>query len=369
MIFVEDLIKILKKNKINFFAGVPDSILKNFSNYLQNFPKKKHMIATNEGSAVGLGIGHYLSTKKIPCIYMQNSGLSNAINPLISIANKEVYSIPMLLMIGWRGAHRIKDEPQHMAKGKITPALLKLLKINYCVVDSAKDLPKINKLIKTSYKTKKIIACLFKKDILKIKIKKNLKKTNKNTLLRSVFIEEFLKYIPNNSRIISTTGYTSRELMQIRSEKKIKKSKDFYMVGGMGHSSSVALGYALSSKKKTFCLDGDGSVLMHLGALRTIGHNKNHNFKHIIFNNNSHESVGGQPTNALGINFKNLVKSLGYQNYFKISNFKEIKKKLKFFFNNKGPSFLEVKIKNGTMKVLTRPKNLKNIKNIFMSNQ
>ena len=160
MINVKELLNVLYKNKINFFTGVPDSVLKSLSKNFYNLDKSSHVIAANEGSAVSLGIGYYLSTKKIPCIYLQNSGLSNAINPIISIAHKNVYSIPLLLMIGWRGAPGIKDEPQHMVKGKITTQLLKLLDINYCILRSGKDLLKLDSLIKKSYRSKKIIACL-----------------------------------------------------------------------------------------------------------------------------------------------------------------------------------------------------------------
>ena len=131
MIKISSLINILKKNNSNFFTGVPDSVLKELSVFLQNKKKKTHIIATNEGSAVSIGIGHYLSTKKIPCVYMQNSGLSNALNPLISIAHHKVYSIPLILIIGWRGSPRLKDEPQHNVKGKITEKILKLLNIKY----------------------------------------------------------------------------------------------------------------------------------------------------------------------------------------------------------------------------------------------
>ena len=155
MILVENLINTLKKNKINFFTGVPDSILKHFSSFIENFSRKKHIIATNEGSATSLGIGYYLSTKKIPCIYLQNSGLSNAINPLISIASKEVYSIPLFLMIGWRGAPNKKDEPQHIAKGKITPRILKLLKIDFCILREERDLSELKRIIKIAYQKKK----------------------------------------------------------------------------------------------------------------------------------------------------------------------------------------------------------------------
>ena len=171
MVPVKELLKILKKNKISFFAGVPDSVLKKLSDNFNQLDKSKNIIATNEGSAVALGIGYYLSTKKIPCIYLQNSGLSNAINPLISLAHKRVYSIPLLLMIGWRGSPSIKDEPQHKIKGKVTPYLLKLLDINYCILRKKKDLIKLDELIKKSYRTKTTVACLIEKDILQLQKK------------------------------------------------------------------------------------------------------------------------------------------------------------------------------------------------------
>lgn len=367
MVFVENLLKKLLKNKVDFFTGVPDSILKNFSSYLEKYPQKKHIIATSEGSAASIAIGHYLSTKKIPCVYMQNSGLSNAMNPLISIAGKTVYSIPLFLLIGWRGSPKKSDEPQHLAKGKITRNLLRLLKIDHCVLRKESDLKNLNNLINKARKKQSIVACLIEKDTLISKNKKINKKIH-NSILRADFIKEFLELIPKKSKIISTTGYTSRELMEVRKLKKDNKSSDFYMVGGMGHSSSVALGYSLSSKRKTFCLDGDGSVLMHLGSLRTIGYLKATNLKHIILNNNSHESVGGQTTTASGIDFQKLSSSLGYKSYFKIKSYEEIKTSLKKFIKARGPSLLEVKIKNGSLKNLSRPKNLINIKQNFIKN-
>ena len=368
MVFVENLFNLLKKSNINFFTGVPDSILKNFSIYLENLNLKQHIIATSEGSAVSIGIGYYLSTKKIPCIYLQNSGLANAINPLVSVAHKEVYSIPSLLLIGWRGSPNKPDEPQHKAKGKITLKLLKLLKIDFCIIRNQTNLSELKNLIIKAKKNNEVVACLIEKDILKTtkKIKRKIVQTN--VVLRSEFIGEFLKQITADSRIISTTGYTSRELIELRKKLNIKKGKDFYMVGGMGHSSSVALGYAINSKKKVYCLDGDGSLLMHMGSLRTIGYLKKNNYKHIILNNNSHESVGGQLTTAEGINFKKLTDSLGYKNYFNIKTRKEIKYKIENFIKSKGPSLLEVKIKNGSFFNLSRPDNLIKIKKDFMVN-
>ena len=195
MIFVEELLSILKKNKVFFYTGVPDSVLKELSIYLQSKNKNQHVIASNEGAAVSIGIGHYLSTNKIPCIYMQNSGLSNALNPLISIANKKVYSIPLLLMIGWRGSPNKKEEPQHEAKGKITPQLLKLLDINYCILRKKKDLVRLDKLIKNSYRTKTTVACLIERNVLKTQ--KKYKQITKNKIFasRKDFIFKLLKQI------------------------------------------------------------------------------------------------------------------------------------------------------------------------------
>ncbi len=367
MILVENLIKILKKNKISFYTGVPDSILTSLSKKLEKFSIKKHVIASNEGSAVSIGIGHYLSSKEIPCVYLQNSGLSNAINPLISIAGREVYSIPLFLMIGWRGSPKIPDEPQHKAKGKITLKLLKLLKIKFCILRYEKDLIRLSKIIKESRKDRKIVACLIEKGTLKTKekIKKNI---SKKFISRAHFIKEFINLLPLRSKIVSTTGYTSRELMELRAKLNNKNGKDFYMVGGMGHSISVALGYAINSKKQVFCLDGDGSILMHLGPIRTVGFTKNSNLKHIILNNNSHESVGGQLTNAAGIDFKKISIGVGYKNFFKIKGERDLKSVLKKFIKVKGPSLLEVRIRNSTLKNLTRPKNLIKIKEKFMVN-
>ena len=317
MIKISSLINTLKKNNSNFFTGVPDSVLKELSIYLQKKSKKNHVIATNEGSAISIAIGHYLSTKRIPSVYMQNSGLSNALNPLISIAHPKVYSIPLVLIIGWRGSPRVKDEPQHNVKGKITEKILKLLNIKYTIIRTNKDLTKFNNQIKDAKKNKSIVACLIEQGTLE------------------------------------------------KNNKKIKK-KDFYMVGGMGHTSSVALGYSLSTNKKTICVDGDGSFLMHLGSIKTAGTFANKNFKYILLNNNTHDSVGGQSTYAKDINFEKLSKSLGFKKFYSIKDNQNLKKNLKQFLSGNSLNFLEVKVTNSKIKNLPRPKNLINIKNQFM---
>ena len=364
MLSSEKFILFLKK-KIDFYTGVPDSTLKTLTNPLEKLNKKKHIIATNEGSAISLAIGYYLAKQKIAAVYLQNSGLGNAINPLVSLASSRVYSIPMLLLIGWRGSPNSSDEPQHIEQGQITLKLLKLLKIKTIIIKNNQDLKKIDKLINYSKIKKVPVACLIERNILKSKKKIKIRK-NKNTLLRSYVISKILKEININTKIISTTGYTSRELYQIRKQYNHKKGKDFYMVGGMGHSSMVSLGIALNNNKEVLCLDGDGSLLMHLGGMGLAGNFGPKNFKHILLNNNSHESVGCQPTTANQINFKNLSLSLGYKRFFETKSKKNFSKELKKFLKSKGPSFFEIKIKNQKIDNLIRPKKLKNIMEHFI---
>ena len=365
MIEVKSLINLFKKNKTDFFSGVPDSVLKELSYYLQKKNKKNHIIATNEGSAVSLGIGHYLSTKRVPCIYMQNSGLSNALNPLISIAHKKVYSIPLILVIGWRGSPKIKDEPQHNVKGQITESILKLLNIKYTIIRSESDLIKFEKQIKFAKKNNSIVACLIEQGTFK-KVKKINKDNDFYKLDKAFFLKTLLQTLKKNTKVISSTGYNSRELMYLRDRYKIRNNNDFYMVGGMGHTASVALGYSLSSKNKTVCLDGDGSLLMHLGSIKTAGTFANKNFKYIVLNNNSHDSVGGQNTYSNDIDFEKLSKSLGFKNFYSIENEKNLKMTIQKFLKGNTLNFLEVKVSNSKIKNLPRPTDLIKIKKLFM---
>jgi phosphonopyruvate decarboxylase len=367
MIDANHLFLFLKKNKINFFTGVPDSILKSFSHILDIHKKKiTNIITANEGSAVALAAGNYLSTKKPALVYMQNSGLGNAVNPLISICHPKVYSIPMILMIGWRGSINENDEPQHQLKGKITKSILKLLNIKFLVLKNTKDIKKIKNLIHYSKYKKTPVAILIKNQTLYLNdnFKKEIK--SKYFLTRELVINELLNKIKKNTRIISTTGYTSRELFQIRKNKKYKNGKDFYMVGGMGHVSMTSLGYSLGSKNQVICLDGDGSLLMHLGSLISTGLKSKSNFKHILLNNGAHESVGNQKIDTLKVSFKNISKSFGYKNYYLAKDNLSFVENLRYFLKSKGPSFFEILIRAKSIKNLSRPKNLIRIKKNFI---
>ena len=353
----------LRKNNINFFCGVPDSTLKANDYYLSKLKKNKNIITHNEGGSIATAIGYYLSTKKIAAVYLQNSGLGNTLNPIASIADKDVYSTPMLLIIGWRGSpmDNHPDEPQHRLKGKITKKILALLKIKTCIINSEKDLKKLKQLIKYSKIKKRVVACLIRRGIL---VSKNKIGTNRDSLKSSFLRKDILNYITNlklkNLKIFSTTGYTSRELYQIRKMSK-SKTKDFLNVGGMGHISSIAHGYALNSKKNVLCIDGDGSLIMHMGSMAVNGQYVAKNFKHIVVNNKQHESVGGQKTPIEKINFKMLSKCCGYKKYFFEKDFKSLKKQFKKFYSSPGPSFFEISVGPGTFENLLRPKDFKKI--------
>ena len=366
MINPKKLFNFLKRKKINFFTGVPDSILKNFTS---SIPNNKNFIVANEGSGIALATGYYLKKKKIPCVYMQNSGLGNAVNPLVSLAHKKVYSIPMVLLIGWRGKPGINDEPQHNVMGKITKKILNLLDIKNTTLKNDKDFKNLSNIITYSKINSTPVACLIPPNAFSSKLKlRNNNSYLKFEVKRHEVIETILNIIgkKNNYELISTTGYTSRELNQIAVRKGNLKCKIFYTPGSMGHVGNISLGSSMNNKKKTMCLDGDGSILMHFGSLNDIANFAGKNFKHILFNNNSHESVGGQTTKSSKIDFKRVVMGLGYKNYFQIRKKQELKKKINLFLKSEGPSFLEVKICDGSIKNLTRPKNFELIKKKFI---
>ena len=363
MIRSSSFFSFLKKNDINFFCGVPDSTLKANDYYLSKLKKNKNIITHNEGGSIATAIGYYLSTKRIAAVYLQNSGLGNTINPIASIADENVYSIPMILIIGWRGSPMDSrgDEPQHKLKGKITKNILALLKIKHCVINSEKDLKKLKELIKYSKSKKRVVACLIRRGILVSEHKSHKKRLNsKHSFSRGKIISYITSLNLKNLKIFSTTGYTSRELYQIRKANK-SKIKDFLNVGGMGHTSSIAHGYAINSKKNVLCFDGDGSLIMHMGSMAVNGQYVAKNFKHIVFNNKQHESVGGQKTPTENINFKMLSKGCGYKKYFFAKDFKSFKKKFKKFYTSPGSSFFEIIVDPGTFENLIRPNDLKKI--------
>ena len=350
----------LINNGINTFYGVPDSLLKSICAYItDNTDDSNHIIAANEGNALALGIGYHLATSKVPLIYMQNSGLGNIVNPLLSLADKEVYSIPLLLMIGWRGKPGIKDEPQHVKQGRITEELLNSMEIPFKVISDATTEIEVEKIIADSLdyikENNSQSAILVEKNTFSTYA---LDKTNNKLefMLREEAIKNVIDSIDNNSAIIATTGVASRELFEYRREVGDGFNKDFLTVGGMGHANQIALGIALNQPKRNiFCFDGDGGMLMHMGSVPIIGSRSSQNFKHILFNNGCHDSVGGQPTICKNMDVVGIAKKMGYEMIYEASTKSEIKNSIIEMESNNKLSFLEIKVGSGFRKDLGRP--------------
>lgn len=356
MIDCKNFYELLKNSDLNFYAGVPDSLLKNFCFYLDDqLTPDQHIIAANEGSAVGLATGYYLSTGKIPVVYLQNSGLGNTINPLLSIADPEVYSIPMLLIIGWRGEPGVKDEPQHKKQGRVMLPMLESMEVPYSVIDQGTNLElELKKAIETMREKKSPYVFAIREgsfgDYKYLGTKKN-----PYTLTREEAINVILDMTTSQDVVVSTTGKASRELYELRVKRSENNRADFLTVGAMGHCSQIALGVALQkAEKKIFCIDGDGAVLMHMGSLTTVGKLAPKNFIHIMINNSAHESVGGQDTGAFDINWSEIAKACGYKKTFFAQN-KEDLDALKTL-NIEGPVFIEIRVSQGSRKDLGRPK-------------
>jgi phosphonopyruvate decarboxylase len=308
-----DFIAELHTAGIDFFTGVPDSLLKPFCDYLNTTLKGSHITAQNEGGAVALAAGYHLAAGKVPCVYMQNSGLGNAANPIISLTSPDVYGIPVLYVVGWRGEPGVHDEPQHVFQGKITLELLNLFGIKTVVIDkntTAEDVHRTLASFMGLFSQGKSAAFVVRNGMFTSDSKTIY--TNNYSLSRERAIEIVTEYF-KDALFVSTTGKISRELYEIRERRGESHASDFLTVGSMGHSSMIALGLALNKPdRKIVCLDGDGAVLMHTGALAVIGKAKPVNLVHVLLNNEAHESVGGMPNASNSVEFYKIALACGY---------------------------------------------------------
>jgi phosphonopyruvate decarboxylase len=344
---------------ITYFVGVPDSLLKDFCAYITDHAdESKHVITANEGNAIALAAGYYLGTGKTALVYLQNSGLGNAINPLLSLNDSEVYGLPLIIMIGWRGEPGEIDEPQHIKQGRVTKEMLNVMEIPWQILDDkTKDIPEvIDKAIRQIKETGGPTALLVRKGTFeKYTLKKN--KTNNYQLTREKIIQRIVDLTNRNALLVSTTGMASRELYEYRISRGDIAGNDFMTVGAMGHASSISLGLAQSQpNKKVVCIDGDGSVLMHMGGLTIIGQSKQHNLIHLVLNNGSHDSVGGQPTCAFEIDIATIALACGYRQVKVVETMQDFDLAFNEMLSTSGPSLLEIRINNTSRNNLGRPK-------------
>ena len=353
---VEDFVDVLD---CEFYTGVPDSQIKALCNYLMNtygIDEKRHIIAANEGNCTALAAGYHLATGKVPVIYMQNSGEGNIINPVASLLNDKVYAIPAIFVIGWRGQPGIHDEPQHIYQGEITCKLLDLMDIENFTIDkdtSVEDIKNVMEDYNNLLKSGKQVAFVIKKGALTYDEKIEYK--NNNEMIREEIIEQIVKVADENP-IISTTGKASRELFEIREKNNQSHKYDFLTVGSMGHTSSIALAVAINKpEEKIWCIDGDGSALMHLGAMAVIGNSNPSNLVHVVINNEAHETVGGMPTVTNTLDLVEIAKACGYSYATSVDNFNDLDDELEKVKNNNQLSFVEIKSSIGARKNLGRP--------------
>ncbi|GAA4781486.1 phosphonopyruvate decarboxylase [Olivibacter ginsenosidimutans] len=358
MINCQTFLNQLQSLGIHFYTGVPDSLLKDIGAYIADYARaSEHIIAANEGGAIALAAGYHLATGKIGLVYLQNSGLGNVVNPLLSLADQEVYSIPMLLMVGWRGEPGRKDEPQHIKQGRVQQALLDAMEIPYRIIDADSALSinqVLEELLALAIQQQCPVALVVKAGTFESYTLQHDSKTN-YPLSREQAINEVLQQLGTFDVIVSTTGKTSRELFELRQRQQQSSQRDFLTVGSMGHASQIALGIALYTKKRVYCLDGDGAILMHMGSLAITGFSNAKNLCHIVFNNGAHDSVGGQPTLGFAVDFPAIARASGYKNAYCALTAEEIQVALKTIRETEGPNFLEIRVNKGSRSNLGRP--------------
>ena len=359
MISTSNFLSTLRHRGIGFFCGVPDSLLKELCACIESeCSDEHHVICANEGSAIAVAAGHHLGSGKIAAVYMQNSGLGNAVNPLLSLADRAVYSIPMLLIIGWRGEPGIHDEPQHVKQGEVTESLLQCLNIPFRILDSETDYePILAELLSLAASESRPVALLVKKKTFArfSSPQSTDPAPTQPAFLREAALDIILQYM-GDSLIVSTTGKSSRELYELR-EKRGETQRDFLTVGSMGHSSSIATGIALANpSRRLICIDGDAALIMHMGSLAVIGKLAPRNLIHILINNGCHESVGGQPSAASNMDFAALAQATGYPHYFSADSPATLESALAQIIDLPGPILLEIRVKPGSRADLGRPK-------------
>ena len=358
MIRCQDFVDWLVALGVDFYAGVPDSLLKPVCFCMADCAGDKHVVAANEGAAVALACGYHLATGKVPLVYLQNSGQGNTINPLLSLAHRDVYSIPLLLLIGWRGEPGTKDEPQHVKQGKVTVSLLETMDIPHRVLAPEPEAarPCVDELLAIAAAESRPVALMVRNDTFE-PYKPLDQPAGDFQMTREQAIEGIVSVLGETDAIVSTTGKISRELYEYRDRTGQGHQREFLTVGSMGHASQIAMGIALAKPdRQVFCLDGDGAMLMHMGAAAIVGAAGVTNFKHVILNNGVHDSVGGMATAGLRVSFTKIVKACGYTEAWRVERREDLAGKVKQLRSARGPALLEVMVQKGARADLGRPK-------------
>ncbi|MGN0793643.1 MAG: phosphonopyruvate decarboxylase [Aristaeellaceae bacterium] len=344
---------------IDFYTGVPDSQLRGLCDtlYATFGVSGRHIVAANEGNAIALCAGHYLATGNPALCYMQNSGLGNAVNPLSSLMDAQVYAIPCLLVVGWRGEPGVKDEPQHVKQGQVTLSQLELLDVPYMVLDRTMtdaDFDAAFAEMQRHLSAGRTVAIVVRKGALSCSLKPEYR--NDSTMTREEAVGVIARLAGQKDVFVSTTGKLSRELFELREAEKAGHERDFLTVGSMGHASSIALGVAMAQPtRRVWCLDGDGAALMHLGAMAVIGRRQPRNMVHVVINNGAHETVGGMPVCEGGLNLCAMAMAAGYRCVCSADSVETLLRAVENAMTANCLSFIEVRCAVGARADLGRP--------------
>ena len=354
--FVENL----REQGVTMYTGVPDSLLKQLGSHIMAaLPREQHVIAANEGGAVAIAMGHYLRTGSPAAVYLQNSGLGNTINPLLSLADPDVYGIPMLVIVGWRGQPGVKDEPQHIKQGRVIEALLDAIELPWSVLprDPGAAETTMAEAVKVAIdRSSPYVVLVEKGTFADASMSLPPASATEGLVSREDALISMADAVGSEAVIVSTTGMLSRELFEHRERTGQSGERDFLTVGGMGHASSIALGIALwESRREVWCFDGDGALLMHLGGLAVIADHAPPNFYHVVFNNGVHDSVGGQPTSVNVVDVAATARALGYRHASSTSDLAAVADAVAGLRRHGGPALLELKVRPGNRPGIGRP--------------
>jgi phosphonopyruvate decarboxylase len=357
VIRAEDFHHWLVESDVTFYTGVPDSLLKPLCFYLADHGGDRHVVAANEGGAVALACGFQLATGSIPLVYLQNSGQGNTVNPLLSLADPEVYGIPLVLLIGWRGEPGTADEPQHVKQGAATVDLLDAMDIPWRPLPSNPEAASgaVSDMVAMAATEGRPVALLVSKGTFE-PYEPTTGASNEAEMTREEAIEAVVALLDDRDAIVSTTGKISRELYEYRARTGQGHERDFLTVGSMGHASQIAMGIAMGlSDRQIFCLDGDGAMLMHMGGVAIVGAAGVTNFKHVVLNNGVHDSVGGMPSVGLQVSFTDIARACGYTRAVRVETHAGVAAEVPRLRSESGPAMLEIVVRAGARSDLGRP--------------
>lgn len=373
MIEPKRLVDALDEQGVTFTCGVPDSLMEPLCTYLATLPRDRHVLAANEGAAVGLAIGHYLSTGNPALVYLQNAGIGNTVNPLISLAHPDVYGIPMLLIVGWRGQPGTRDEPQHMVQGRLMAPILDAIDVPWTTLprDTEDAVACLADAVQTAKDRSSPYVVMVEKGTFAPFAGEVAEEMDGRDFLpsREEALVALLDVIGDEGVYVATTGMLGRELYEHRSDSGSFAGRDFLTVGGMGHASSIALGVALERPdREVWCLDGDGAVLMHMGSLAVIADHAPENFYHVVFNNGVHDSVGGQPSAIRSVDLPAAALALGYRYSSTVSDVSALAEAVAKMRAQTGPALVDLKVRPGNRDGIGRPdRSPAEAKTVFMN--